>query len=189
MARIAMRCRGCGDRAEAEIGAGELQRLRSQGSLVRFCNRCRGQARWTEEKSASSGFRAEFATGAGPRTPVVLLIDDDPAILTIVKKALSGEDLALDCADSARKAVQMLSRDDYDLILSDIRMPDFDGKQMFAFLDEHQPQYRGRVVFLTGDLGNPDTVKFLEETQCAYLNKPIDIPALIALLRQRLSQA
>jgi CheY-like chemotaxis protein len=188
MARILMRCQGCGQRSEAEIGEGEMQRLRSQGSLVRFCNRCGGQARWTEEKSAGSGFRAEFAAAAGARTPAVLLIDDDPAILTIVKKALSQEDLGLDCADSARKAVQMLSRDDYDLILSDIRMPDFDGKQMFAFLDEHQPQYRGRVVFLTGDTGNPDTMKFFEETQCAYLTKPIDIPALIALLRQRLSQ-
>lgn len=188
MARIFLRCHGCGDRTEAEIGESELQSLRSHGSLVRFCNRCRGQARWTEEKSAPSGFRAEFAASAGMRTPAVLLIDDDPAILTILKKALSHEDLSLDCADSARKAVQMLSRDDYDLILSDIRMPEFDGKQMFAFLDEHQPQYRGRVVFLTGDVGNPETKQFLDETQCAYLNKPIDIPALVALLRQRLSQ-
>lgn len=188
MARIAMRCQVCGDRVDADLGEGELQRLRSQGSLVRFCNRCRGQARWVEEKSAGAGFRAEFATPAGARTPAVLLIDDDPAILAILKKALSQEDLSLDCADSARKAVQMLSRDDYDLILSDIRMPEFDGKQMFAFLDEHQPQYRGRVVFLTGDLGNPETKQFLDQTQCAYLNKPIDIPALVALLRQRLSQ-
>ena len=188
MARILLRCNGCGDRQETELGDSEVQRLRSQGLLVRFCNRCRGQARWSEEKVAGGGFRAEFATAPGARTPAVLLIDDDPSILLILKKALSQEDLALDCADSGRKAVQMLSRDDYDLILSDIRMPEFDGKQMFAFLDEHQPQYRGRVVFLTGDTGNPETMKFFEETQCAYLTKPIDIPALIALLRQRLSQ-
>lgn len=188
MPQIQIRCQGCGTRSEAALGENELQRLRSQGAITRFCDRCRGQSRWAEEQSGSGGFRTEFATAAGGATPAVLLIDDDPSILAVLRKALSQEDLALDCADSARKAVQMLSRDDYDLILSDIRMPEFDGRQMFAFLDEHQPQYRGRVVFLTGDTANPDTMQFLEETQCAYLTKPIDLTALIKLLRQRLSR-
>ncbi len=187
--RIPLRCQGCGGRAEVEAGEGELQSLRSQGALTRYCKQCRGQSRWTEEKaSGGGGFRAEYATPVAGPTPAVLLIDDDPSILIILKKALSQEDLALDCAESARRAVQMLARDDYHLILSDIRMPDFDGKQMFAFLEEHQPHYRGRVVFLTGDTGNPDTMKFLEEAQCPYLSKPIDIPALIQLLRERLSR-
>lgn len=187
MTRIHLRCQGCGGRTESDFSDSALAKLRSTGSLVQYCPQCRGQARWVEEQPHSSGFRAEFATAPGPRQPTVLVIDDDPAILTILRKALSQEDLALDCAESARKAVQMLARDDYDLILSDIRMPEFDGKQLFAFLEEHQPHYRGRVIFLTGDTGNPDTMKFLEETQCAYLSKPIDLPALIGLLRQRLS--
>ena len=187
MSRIHLRCQACGTRMESDVNETDLGKLRSQGSIVMFCRQCRGQARWTEEQSSGSGFRAEFATPAGSKTPVVLLIDDDPAILTILKKALSQQDLLLDCAESARRAVQMLARDDYDLILSDIRMPEFDGKQLFAFLEQHQPHYRGRVVFLTGDTGNPETIKFLEETQCSYLGKPIDLPALIQLLRQRLS--
>lgn len=188
MARIVLRCNGCGERAETDFGDRELQGLRSTGSLIRFCKQCRGQARWSEEQLSGSGFRAEWTTRSDARTPAVLLIDDDPSILAILKKALSQENLMLDCADSARKAVQMLARDDYDLILSDIRMPEFDGKQMFAFLQEHQPHYRGRVVFLSGDTGNADTMRFLHETQCAYLTKPIDLPALIRLLQKRLSR-
>lgn len=186
MSRIRMRCQACGSRTEAEVNENDLQKLRGSG-LTRFCNTCRGQSRWGEEQTAGSGFRAELVTAGSERQPVVLLIDDDPSILTILRKALSQENLALDCAESARKAVQMLVRDDYDLILSDIRMPDFDGKQLFAFLEEHQPHYRGRVVFLTGDTGNPETMEFLQETQCSYLSKPIDLPALLELVRRRLS--
>ncbi|MGH9792462.1 MAG: response regulator [Candidatus Acidiferrales bacterium] len=187
MARIRLRCQVCSSRTETELGHNELQRLRSQGSLVRFCNQCRGQARWVEEQAGGGAFRSEFADSAGAKQPVVLVIDDDPSIMAILKKALSQEDLAFDCADSARKAVEMLARDDYDLILSDIRMPDFDGKQLFVFLSQHQPHYQGRVVFLTGDTGNPETMAFLEESQCSYLSKPLDLQALSKLLRRRLS--
>ncbi len=188
MARIRLRCQVCSSRTETELGHNELERLRSQGSLVRFCNQCRGQARWVEEQAGGGSFRAELAASAGVAQPVVLLIDDDPSVMAILKKALSQEDLAFDCADSARKAVEMLARDDYDLILSDIRMPDFDGKQLFGFLSRHQPHYQGRVIFLTGDTGNPETLAFLEESQCSYLSKPLDLQALSALLRRRLSR-
>lgn len=188
MSRVQLKCRTCGALADADLGDNELQRLRGQGYLGRFCNGCRGQSNWVEQKESGGGFRAEWATPSGPKQAAVLLIDDDPSVLAILRKALGQEDLSVDSADSARIAVQMLARDDYDMILSDIRMPEFDGKQLFAFLDQHQPQYRGRVVFLTGDTGNPETMKFLEESHCAYLSKPIDLPKLLALLRQRLSQ-
>lgn len=188
MSRTQLRCQTCGSHAEADLGESDLQRLRGQGSVTRFCNRCGGQSRWVEMQSATSGFRAEWATPKGPAQPTVLLIDDDTSILTILQKVLSQENLALDCADSARKAVQMLARDDYNLILSDIRMPEFDGKQLFAFLEQHQPHYLQKVVFLTGDTGNPETMRFLEEARCTYLTKPLDIPALLELVRQRLAQ-
>jgi CheY-like chemotaxis protein len=187
MSRVQMKCRTCGALADVDLGDNEVQRLRGQGYLGRFCNRCRGQSNWVEQQAAGGGFRSEWATPSGPKQAAVLLIDDDPSVLAILRKALGQEDLSVDSADSAREAVRMLARDDYDLILSDIRMPEFDGKQMFAFLEQHQPQYRGRVVFLTGDTGNPETMEFLQATQCAYLSKPIDIPRLLALLRQRLS--
>ena len=51
------------------------------------------------------------------------------------------------------------------------------------------PVLKEKVIFLTGDTGNPDTMQFLEEMQRPYLTKPIDMPALIELVRFYLPQA
>jgi DNA-binding response OmpR family regulator len=78
-------------------------------------------------------------------------------------------------ATSARQAVMLPARGDYDLILPDVRMSEFDGKQLFRFLDEHMPKYRNRLILLTGDTGNPETMLFLEKNRTPYLTKPLDI--------------
>jgi CheY-like chemotaxis protein len=182
-----MRCRSCGTRTELDINESDLRVLSSQGHLTRFCNQCAGQTRWLEQEASASSFRSEWATPSDRPPASVLVIDDDDSILAILKKALSQEYMDVQFASSARRAVQLLSQGDYDLILSDIRMPEFDGKQMFEFLDQHMPEYRARVVFLTGDTGNPETMAFLNEMQCTYLPKPIDIPKLLEILRRRLS--
>jgi DNA-binding response OmpR family regulator len=116
----------------------------------------------------------------GPR---VLLIDDDESILKIIGKALTASDCDVETADSARDAAMLLARGDYDAIISDIRMPNFDGTQLFQFLEKHLPDYKNRVIFLTGDTGNPATLEFLEKTGAPYLTKPIEIDDLLRLLR------
>jgi CheY-like chemotaxis protein len=187
MARVQLRCQTCGARTETDIGATEERNLAAQGFLTRYCRRCAGQARWTRQESTVSSFRSEYLTPPPERAPSILLIDDDDSILAIVQKALSQEGYEVETANSGRRAIEVITRGDYDLILSDIRMPDFDGKQLFEFLDKNLAEYRTRVIFLTGDAGNPDTSQFLRDTQCPYLSKPVDIPALLELVNRRLA--
>jgi len=125
--------------------------------------------------------RSDVAELRGGR---ILLIDDDEDILKVLGKVLTAEKFELDVASSGREAILKLGREDYDLILSDIRMPELDGKQLFAFLEQNMDEYRRKVIFLTGDTGNPETMKFLEQTGCPYLTKPIEIPTLIRLTSQ-----
>jgi len=113
----------------------------------------------------------------------ILLIDDDDAILSILGKALGKEQFELEMATSGRDAVTRLARGDYDVIISDIRMPGLDGRELFRFLDEHLPEAKERVVFITGDIGNPDTVAFLQEANRPYLAKPLDIAALLEIVK------
>jgi CheY-like chemotaxis protein len=63
--------------------------------------------------------------------PRVLLVDDDQEVLSVLAKALSAEALDVETAGSGRLALNLLVREDFDLILCDVRMPDFDGKQLF----------------------------------------------------------
>jgi len=183
MRRALFRCHSCGSRGEVLMTEVEERKLRSDGYLTRFCRECRGNTSWDLYQSMADVHLSE----AEPEEALhgrVLLIDDDEDILLVIGKALSSEQYDLETATSARKAVQLLARGDYDVILSDIRMPDFDGKQLFEFLDEHLPESKERVIFLTGDIGNPKTLEFLQQVKRPYLAKPVDLPRLLELVRQ-----
>lgn len=188
MARTQVSCQNCGTRADLDLSDMELQALRSRGHLARYCKKCAGNTHWISHGGAAApafgGLNLEETHGGR-----ILLIDDDENILAVLGKVLSAEKFELDMASTGRDAILKLGREDYDLILSDIRMPELDGKQLFEFIEQNMPEYKGRVIFLTGDTGNPETMKFLEEANCPYLTKPIEIPTLILLLYQYFSAA
>jgi CheY-like chemotaxis protein len=180
-------CHNCGTRQDADLNDFEIRNLQSQGRIVRYCQRCAGNTHWVS-RGATGTTRIGAPDLEKIRGGRILLIDDDEDILKILGKVLGKEKFELDMASTGREAIVKLGREDYDLILSDIRMPEFDGKQLFAFLDQNLPEYKDKVIFLTGDTGNPDTMKFLEETKCPYMTKPIEIPVLIRILYQYFSQ-
>lgn len=188
MPQVLIRCQNCGTRQDAALNEVDLENLRTRSHLVRYCKQCAGNTRWTAPEGAAPVRLGRDALDE-LRGGHILLIDDDENILKVLGKVLGAEKFELDVASTGREAIRKLGREDYDLILSDIRMPELDGKQLFTFIDQNMPEYRAKVIFLTGDTGNPDTMKFLEATGCPYLTKPLDIPTLIRLLYQYFSAA
>ena len=186
MKRLQFRCLRCGTHAEVELGKTEQQRLRADGRLNRFCGRCHGNTEWRSQGDAERTLLGEAESTAAPSRGRILIIDDDQAILRILEKALSHHPFDLIAVHSAREAVALLARDDYDLILSDIRMPEFSGQQFFDLLEQTLPEYKHRVIFMTGDT-SPETLEFLHNSQRPYLKKPLDIPALLDVLTRILA--
>ncbi len=185
MQQATLRCSYCGLRTSVHLDETALRTLHSQNFMARVCTACGGTTKW-ELVVTADRLRREEAGESGPR---VLLIDDDQSILQVIGKALSASGCDVQAAASARDAGMLLTRNDYDVIISDIRMPGFDGTQLFAFLEQHLPEYGKRVIFLTGDTGNPATMEFLEKTGAPYLTKPIAIPELLDLVRTVAAQA
>lgn len=181
MPQIQLQCRHCGGRQEIYLNEVELADLRDRGSLSRYCLRCAGTTSWV----AASPRAAALVTSAGPEEKPagrILVIDDDESVQSIIRHVLSQGNFKLEFASTGRGALQMLARGDYDLILSDIRMPELDGREFFKFLSDNMPEYKQRVIFLTGDTGNPATMDFLAETDCPYLTKPLEIPVFLQML-------
>ena len=188
MPSASIQCQTCGTRQNENLNEVDMGRLESPGYIARYCRRCAGNTRWISRGTSSfEGFRRKETAGAGEASEAlkakrVLLIDDDEGVLAVLGKVLRSMELELDVAHTGREAALKLGREDYDLILSDIRMPDLDGTKLFEFLDQNLPEYRARVIFLTGDTGNPETMDFLQKSNCPYLTKPVEIPVLLGLL-------
>ena len=113
----------------------------------------------------------------------LLLIDDDPDTLRILQVMLRPEQYHVVTADSANQALERLQSENYDVIVSDIRMPGFDGRSLYRFLAVYLPEYIGRVVFLTGDRSEK-TLRFLRESNCPYTFKPIQLHELQERIRE-----
>jgi CheY-like chemotaxis protein len=185
MRTIHIRCHTCGSRADVLLGPVEEERLREVGFLTRLCKECRGQTRW--EPTAGTTLPTSLVdidTEEEAAHVPVLAIDDDESILAILDKALSKENYDLDLANSGREAMTLLARGEYAIILSDIRMPAFDGKQLFSF-STSMPDLKDRVIFLTGDTGNLDTMKFLNEVGAPTSASPSTSPRCLRCCGRR----
>jgi two-component system NtrC family sensor kinase len=102
----------------------------------------------------------------------ILVVDDEPGIASALAYLLRRNHHEVETAANGRIALQKLQQRAYDLILSDIRMPDLDGPGLYQELEYHHPQLLKRIIFLTGDTLSPETKAFLEHTRVFRLSKP-----------------
>ena len=71
--------------------------------------------------------------------------------------------------------MELLGEQAYDLILSDIKMPELDGPGLYRELECRHPELCRRVIFLTGEALSPETSAFLSRTGAPTLSKPFSV--------------
>jgi len=117
----------------------------------------------------------------------MLVVEDDLPIAKMMAGILADEGYEVDLAGNGRLALEMIDVQHYDLILTDLRMPELDGVTLYRELERRKPDLLRRVIVITGTSGHPEYESFLEETQLPYLEKPFGLAALLAITRQVLS--
>jgi|GEM_PF-2427930 len=106
----------------------------------------------------------------------ILLVDDEDMILDSLSAILVNEGYQVDCAHDGNEALDILKQKQYDLVITDIRMPGMDGMEMVERLRSIAP--RPKIMVITG-YGSLDTaVKAQHRGVCDYMIKPIDIQGL-----------
>lgn len=124
---------------------------------------------------------AEKDNMTGELTGRILIVDDDPYFLRVLSRILSGENFQVKTAEGAVQAAQVLKENSFDVVISDLRLPDGDGLSVLQ-----QVRKAGRevpVVILTA-YGEVDS--YLEAMNAGvteYLNKPVKSEELIAVVR------
>lgn len=127
--------------------------------------------------------------GAAPAPPTVslvgyraLVVDDEPEILVSLGEAMAGWGMEVETCPGGEAAIQRLTTEGFDLVVSDMRMPGLSGQALHDWVQRHQPGLARRMLFTTGDAFDEDTRAFLETRHLPVLGKPFDQERLKAAL-------
>jgi DNA-binding response OmpR family regulator len=118
----------------------------------------------------------------------ILSVEDEPGIREVCHRALTSQGYQVDFAGNGVAAESMLMKENYDLLLVDIKTPVMDGKQLYHYIEDRHPELVNRVIFTTGDVMSNDTQSFLKRTGRPFLLKPFSPDELRALVRTTLSR-
>ena len=108
----------------------------------------------------------------------ILVVDDELAILDILRQVLRADGHRVDTALNGAVAMRKIDAERYDVIISDLRMPGMSGQELYEAILHRDPSLAKRVLFSTGDVVNTETNAFLERCGNNYLQKPFEIDAL-----------
>jgi two-component system KDP operon response regulator KdpE len=116
----------------------------------------------------------------GPR---ILIVDDEPAIRRFLNSALVADGYGVLQADTARAAMDSISRDKPDLVILDLGLPDRDGQDL---LREIRASSQVPVIVLTVRDDEAGKVRALDSGADDYVTKPFGIEELLARVRAAL---
>jgi len=119
----------------------------------------------------------------------ILVVDDEKYILDFFVEILRMFPARVDTACDGLEAMDKLQADRYDLILTDYKMPQMSGKELFYWIRQHQPNLARRIIFITGDTVSAETRSFFESTASRYLGKPFKIEEVKEIIQQTLEAA
>ena len=115
-------------------------------------------------------------------TPRILIVDDDPALLEALPEALRlrMSELAVETCDSAPDALGKIAGEDYDAIVTDIKMPGMDGLALLEEIQRLRPETP--TLLITGHGEHDLAVQALRRGAYDYIQKPIDREYFVASL-------
>jgi CheY-like chemotaxis protein len=125
-----------------------------------------------------------------PAVSPVLLIEDEPAVMAYVRAVLERSGYPVVCIESGVEALRLLESGDFLGVVSDMRTPGgVDGGDVHAWISEHRPELASRLVFITGDIANEETVATLRKTGAPCVEKPFRVKQFISVIEKTIGKA
>jgi len=134
----------------------------------------------TGERKPSNPTDAEQEAPAGAR---ILVVDDEPHICRALDRLLTEKGHQVETTSSPLKALEMLDKTKYDLILLDLRMPDMSGIEFYDRIKAISPRLQQKVICVTGDVVSTQNEAFLHETGIPCVAKPFGVNELMKQIK------
>jgi DNA-binding NtrC family response regulator len=120
----------------------------------------------------------------------LLLIEDERSVMDFIRVALERHGYACTTANSAAEGIRLLENCGFGGIISDMRTPGgASGADVHEWILAHRPQLRDRMLFITGDTVNEDTMKTLVRTGVPYIEKPFRVIELMVTVEKIFGKA
>jgi signal transduction histidine kinase/ActR/RegA family two-component response regulator len=123
------------------------------------------------------------------RNKRMLVVDDEKYILDFFVEVFRHVSMDVDTACDGGAAMEMIEQNDYDVIVTDYRMPHMDGRQLFDWIRLQRPALQNKIVFVTGDTVSAETRRFFESHATRYLAKPFKIEEVKEVIMQTLGSS
>jgi two-component system OmpR family response regulator len=118
--------------------------------------------------------------------PRVLVVDDEPRIVSFISRALTAEGLGVDSAHDGPRALELARSRRYELVVLDLLLPGLDGIAVLQRILDSRPEQRVLILSALSDVDSK--VRCLELGAADYLPKPFALAELVARVRARLRQ-
>ncbi len=125
-----------------------------------------------------------------PNRLPVLLIEDEPAVMSYVRAVLERSGYSVVCSESGVEGLRQLESGQFMGIVSDMRTPGgVDGADVHAWISQNRPELVSRLVFITGDIANEETAATLQKTGAPCVEKPFRVQQFISVVQQTIGEA
>ena len=125
-----------------------------------------------------------------PNRPPILLIEDEPSVMAYLQAALERSGYPVVCCQSGLEALQVLASGEFFGVISDMRTPGgVTGADVHAWLSQNRPELASRIVFITGDIANDETVETLRKTGAPCVEKPFRVQQLLPVVEKTMGKA
>lgn len=114
----------------------------------------------------------------GDSRKAILVIDDEQSIALLLGELLENKYEVARMSNGV-EALEAMAGREFDLIISDIKMPGMDGMEFFKWIETNKPSYKGKIVFTTGVVFDPKVQAFLQRANAPYLTKPFKVAKLL----------
>ena len=130
---------------------------------------------------------AEPEAAVAPRS--ILVVDDEESIQRLLGSILELDGHDVETARNGIEALELLKRRHYDVVITDIKMPDMDCRELYDRLTALDSALAHRTIFITGDTVSPDTRSFLQRVNNPCLTKPFRVRDVRETIAQLLAEA
>lgn len=163
------------------IKAGKIPAVRV-GRQWRF--RKRDIDAWLD--SSRQAPRAGDAKDGGGERPRILVVDDEQAVRDLLAKTLTMADYDVDAAPDGASAIERLRAVEYDLLITDLKMPGMDGLSVIREARRIMPDLP--VIIITGYSTEASAIEAINLGVAGYLTKPFRLPRILAATARALGE-